>query len=148
MRNIIFLDIDGVLNSERSLFATGKFIIPYTIKNMVYDICDFGLDHIAVGMLKKICDECQCKIVISSSWGDCLSVDHFIHIFKQYDFDVSTILLGKISHDSSNRAANIKNWIHNHCKIDDVCVVIDDSLDLATMKNSVIINPDIYIIHA
>ena len=51
---VIFLDIDGVLNnrgSAEALGATSKF-----------------LDPVSVGLVARICKDCDAKIVISSSW--------------------------------------------------------------------------------
>lgn len=143
VNNIIFLDIDGVLNSERSMYATNTFVLPYTLKGRVAELHDFGLDPIAVGMLKKMCKECDCKIVISSSWGDVLQLHDFIHIFNQYNFDTSSILIGKISHDSSNRGVNIKNWLNNHATLDDKFVIVDDSTDIVGMKNAILVDPNV-----
>ena len=61
--NIIFLDIDGVLNSgefaERHYKETGKGLFMY----------DF-LDTVAVDSMKKFLDNHQdIRLVISSSWG-------------------------------------------------------------------------------
>lgn len=56
--NIIFLDVDGVLNSARSFTA---------YKDREDNICD-ALDPIAVEMIKLLCKECNAKIVWCSTW--------------------------------------------------------------------------------
>lgn len=61
-RKIIFLDIDGVLNTERHY--------EYCCKNGIASDERFGypFDPEAVANLKKIIDETGAEIVISSSW--------------------------------------------------------------------------------
>lgn len=61
-RNLIFLDFDGVLNSERSVVAyccRGD-------KKTYYE--GEGLDEIAVRLIRRLSEEGEADIVISSSW--------------------------------------------------------------------------------
>jgi hypothetical protein len=58
---ILFLDIDGVLNSARSFTGIGK---SYPTEKPE----DANLDPVAVGLLKAICREGDFKIFIHSSW--------------------------------------------------------------------------------
>ena len=61
-RKVIFLDIDGVLNTERHY--------EYCCKNRITSDERFGypFDPEVIGNLKKIIDETGAEIVISSSW--------------------------------------------------------------------------------
>lgn len=61
---IVFLDVDGVLNSHGSWIALGA-------------PSKGGLDPVAVGLVRKLCDETDARIVLSSTWrlgGDLLDV--------------------------------------------------------------------------
>ncbi len=70
---IIFLDIDGVLNSNRSFIA---------LKD-----CDVSeLDPIAVGMLQELVKRTNAEIVISSTWRLGKDLNYFRSIFAQYDW--------------------------------------------------------------
>ena len=60
--NLLFLDIDGVLNSARSMTAMGKRSSPQD------DVRETNFDPIAVGLLRKLCEECDLRIFIHSSW--------------------------------------------------------------------------------
>lgn len=51
---IIFLDIDGVLRSLASITVLGGN--------------NKGFDLTAVALIKKLCEEAPCKIILSSSW--------------------------------------------------------------------------------
>lgn len=55
--NVLFLDIDGVLNSE-------KYFLSLKEEHML----KMPLDHRCVERVKRIVDETGAKIVISSSW--------------------------------------------------------------------------------
>lgn len=59
---VLFLDIDGVLNSTRSAVAHDGFPHLLTPDHMqMFDIC-------AVGLVRKLCEETGAAVVISSSW--------------------------------------------------------------------------------
>jgi hypothetical protein len=60
MRKIIFLDIDGVLNTERWHCQTAS--------NELQDEYGYKFDPVAVTNLSKIIEETGADIVISSSW--------------------------------------------------------------------------------
>lgn len=60
MRKIIFLDIDGVLNTERWHCQTAS--------NELQDRYGYKFDPVAVTNLSKIIEETGADIVISSSW--------------------------------------------------------------------------------
>lgn len=69
MLKILFLDIDGVLNSTRSLLTHGR--LPQNFDDMsLFDPC-------AIGLLKRLCAEVDCKVVISSTWRLHFSVEEF-----------------------------------------------------------------------
>ena len=60
MRNVIFLDIDGVLNT--------KWWYTQMHRNTPKDKYGYTFDPRSVANLKKILDETGADIVISSSW--------------------------------------------------------------------------------
>ena len=62
MRKILFLDIDGVLNTERHQ----KYCKENVLDN--YDEYGYVFDPVAVKNLERIVNETEADIVISSSW--------------------------------------------------------------------------------
>lgn len=59
---ILFLDIDGVLNSERSSFAFNGYPHDFSAHDMAL------FDHVAVALVRKLCAVTGCVIVLSSTW--------------------------------------------------------------------------------
>ena len=62
MSKIIFLDIDGVLNTERQHDRCVEAGLAYV------DNFGYAFDPVSVANLKRIVDETGADIVISSSW--------------------------------------------------------------------------------
>ena len=138
MKKVIFLDVDGVLNSSRTLYE------------------DISLEDDLISNLKELVDKTGAKIILSSSWRlsieavsmlmdkldkfglvisgmTCDGVD--LNWLEKYEFDVTKKYLDtkfdydenrqiKITHD---RGAEIFKWLHDH----DDCtyVILDDEIE-------------------
>ena len=145
MRKIIFLDIDGVLNTK-FWYGQGK-----------KDKYGPTFDPTAVANLKKILDETGADIVISSSWKsfglsmlqrmwkyrnlpskiidvtpDCLDDEMLLHV----DLDNVDLLY--------NRGCEIKVWLKKHEKDISHYVILDDVKDILPEQESyfVWVDPD------
>ena len=138
MKKVIFLDVDGVLNSSRTLYE------------------DISLEDDLISNLKELVDKTGAKIILSSSWRlsteaiatlmdrldkfglaisgmTCDGVD--LDWLEKYEFDVTKKYLDtkfdwdenrqiKITHD---RGAEIFKWLHDH---DDCAyVILDDEIE-------------------
>ena len=138
MNKVIFLDVDGVLNSSRTLYE------------------DISLEDDLISNLKELVDKTGAKIILSSSWRlsteavatlmdrldkfglaisgiTCDGVD--LDWLEKYEFDVTKKYLDtkfdydenrqiKITHD---RGAEIFKWLHDH---DDCAyVILDDEIE-------------------
>ena len=138
MKKVIFLDVDGVLNSDRTLYE------------------DISLEDDLISNLKEIINKTGAKIILSSSWRlsteaiatlmdkldkfglaisgmTCDSVD--LDWLEKYKFDTTKKYLDtkfdydenkqiKITHD---RGAEIFKWLHDH---DDCAyVILDDEIE-------------------
>lgn len=73
---VIFLDFDGVLNSLRSCIAFHGYPFPES------DTWD-KFDLVAIGLMKKLCKETGAKIVLSTSWRLCMSVEDVKDMFHE-----------------------------------------------------------------
>ena len=138
MKKVIFLDVDGVLNSSRTLYE------------------DISLEDDLISNLKELVDKTGAKIILSSSWRlsteavatlmdrldkfglaisgmTCDGVD--LDWLEKYEFDATKKYLDtkfdwdenrqiKITHD---RGAEIFKWLHDH---DDCAyVILDDEIE-------------------
>ena len=138
MKKVIFLDIDGVLNSNRTLYE------------------EISLEDDLILNLKELVDKTDAKIILSSSWRlsteaiatlmdrldkfglaisgmTCDGVD--LDWLEKYEFDATKKYLDtkfdwdenrqiKITHD---RGAEIFKWLHDH---DDCAyVILDDEIE-------------------
>ena len=72
--NIIFLDIDGVLNSDAWLASENK-------KTLEYPLDQF--DPRTVKLLNRIIEKTEAKIVLSSTWRLNRSIEDIQEIFKK-----------------------------------------------------------------
>lgn len=116
--NVIFLDIDGVLNSL-AYFEENK-------NRGHADISDYHLQ-----MLAKIYHACDARIVLSSSWRE-LDVDD-IHVYWMYQYLLDELakydmeIIDKTPVVDMNRPLEIKTWLDNRPDKDEINFVsLDD----------------------
>lgn len=106
MKRILFLDVDGVLNSR--------------------DDCGLdGLGDSHLHQLKRIVDEVECVIVLTSSWR--LADDLTAKLMRAFDRHGIPIWIDLTPDLSGDRAEEIQAWIESHGPC--VGVVIDDDCD-------------------
>lgn len=124
---VIFLDVDGVLNSEMS-----------RNKDKSSNWMENEVSEIHLKELKRIVEETGAKIVLSSSWR----IDHPKHtgrdkivdpllkvlvtkmgIYGLEIMDVTPDLLGKA------RGFEIKSWLDEHSEVEKF-VILDDDRDM------------------
>ena len=80
--NIIFLDIDGVLNSHR------KLIEVYKKTHKPHSGYNYPFDEICLNNLKELVEKTNSKIVITSSWRkDEEGRNKIIQTLKDYSLD-------------------------------------------------------------
>lgn len=126
--NIIFLDIDGVLNSVDSAIAFYEWM-PKGTREQSED----KLDKVSIGLLRKLCMVTDAKIVISSTWRMGRVKEDFEEIFKRYgwvDFPYyGQTIIGYILFDigSRTRGHEIQHWLKEHPEIINYAIIDDDS---------------------
>jgi hypothetical protein len=135
---VIFLDLDGVINSDRSILVCGERLekfkgsdVPYYEKFLLSNV-----DPIAVEMINLLVEMTDAKIVLSSS--------HRKHFNKISDFvqrlEKTRQYFSKIGFDSERligwtpelldvRGREIQNWLDEHSEVAHY-VIIDDSADM------------------
>ena len=118
MKKIIFLDIDGVLNSSRYDKIRGQN--------------DGNIDESRMPLLKELVEKTNARIVLSSTWRshwerDCDTLDEkgreLNRVFGKYGLEISdkTPFLEKY-----DRANEIRLWLKNHSGEFDRFVIIDN----------------------
>lgn len=117
---IIFLDINGVLDSVESKLATDKRLGETK-----------RFDPISIGLIKRLCETTGALIVITSTLRKRLGPPEFIKIFSNYNWpEVGKYFGGVTSVSGSNdRELEISLFLHdikNSTKEDIEFIIIDD----------------------
>jgi FMN phosphatase YigB (HAD superfamily) len=123
---IIFLDIDGVLNSTSSA-------IVYNGYNQ--------LDPVSIGLLKELTVRTGAQIVISSTWRFRFNREEFIELFSKYGWKKAPIIsmTEKSVPDGVTRGHEIDEWLTRHKEITEF-VILDDSTDfLPEQRNNLVL---------
>jgi len=108
---IIFLDIDGVLNT-------------WGHENATYLKYHSHCDPILLSNLEKILEFFEdARIVISSSWGW-----EAIELFKENEFAYLHRIIDVTPREKRWRGEQIKQWLDNHLNAIDSYIVIEDEI--------------------
>lgn len=134
--NIIFLDMDGVLCNPRSSLATRN------------DGFYSYLDPIACLLVKRLCDDENAKLVISSSWRLNKDLDYMQSVLSAACPNLGNYILcsqtlwrttsNVFTNDSGNcnRGLEIKHWLDNHPSEYNRFVILDDNSDMEPLMDS------------
>jgi hypothetical protein len=120
---VVFLDIDGVLNSDPFLSEScqGRFV-PHG------DI----IDRIAVGFLNEIVEKSGAKIVISSSWRNGFKWDALVDLLRIVGVKGDIIDKTPRTFSYLPRGAEIAKWLSENPVDGMVC--LDDALDMTVVE--------------
>lgn len=116
---LVFLDVDGVLNSEQYVHEIGN------------EWDDNQIDPKAVARLNRLTDETDALIVVSSSWRLGVTIQHLRNTLAFHG--VKGYVLGATKYLGSDRANEIWDWIDSAKKksyIDSFVILDDDRLEL------------------
>lgn len=123
---VIFLDIDGVLNSHRTY---------YTLGNIDEWKC---LDPIAVGLIRRLCEKTNAWVVISSTWRILYDIEEFKKNFEDiYGWKIP--LIDITENLSVPRGQEIQKWLDENNEVNEY-VIIDDDSDMLPGQNFVSVN--------
>lgn len=151
---VVFLDIDGVLNSRRSFIAFSGIVGKHLPnEEFIHTMARTTIDPVAVGMINALCEETAANIVLSSTHR------HFFqHRFKQ-DKEMMNIkcqhylntlgltanLVGMTPRtDDAFRGEEIDMFLISHPEIEKF-VIIDDDLDFHVHHNDYLVHVDNHI---
>jgi hypothetical protein len=125
---VIFLDVDGVLNSEETcehwheITQGGNGFGGFFREEDAITISDTKWGESLVGRVRKIVEATGANIVISSTWRRHFSIEKFKEMFKLYGWDVPVI--GMTPKLSGGRGVEINAWLKNNPV--ESYVIIDD----------------------
>ena len=108
---VLFLDIDGVVNSEEFFEKRSKGLHPTDIDN-----------YMAL-LVNRIVEAAKCKVVLSSSWRG----------YAPGEAEIERMIGVKIhdrtprSTESMARGKEIKEWLDEHPEVDRYAIVDDDN---------------------
>ena len=143
---VLFLDIDGVLNSE-NWFAYRIYCVKNNMVNILMNFVDIDdrnikhkltmLDDRAIANLNRIIEETGCKVVLSSSWRSSIESENIftqnllkLKGFKYEFYDVTPRLW--FSDFSIRRGEEIKFWLDKESEKHEIesFVILDDDSDM------------------
>ena len=143
---VLFLDIDGVLNSE-NWFAYRIYCIKNNMVNILMNFVDTDdrnikhkltmLDDRAIANLNRIIEETGCKVVLSSSWRSSIESENIftqnllkLKGFKYEFYDVTPRLW--FSDFSIRRGEEINFWLDKESEKHEIesFVILDDDSDM------------------
>lgn len=110
---VIFLDIDGVLNSDEYFDK---------IKNSNIQGIENEVDIEKIKLLKKAIDETGAKVVLTSSWRYTRNAQHLKELLLQYN-----IFADSTPFFQNKRGLEIKKWLENNPNVKDF-VILDDEI--------------------
>lgn len=113
---IIFLDIDGVLNSDDFFEGTA---------NSDLQGIEREIDVEKIKLLKKAIDETGAKIVLSSSWRYMKKVQDLKELLSQYGISIT----GSTSFIEGKRGLEINQWLIEHPDVVDFVILDDEIFD-------------------
>lgn len=142
---VIFLDIDGVLNSVKTSQEwrnrTGKQ--GYGGYFREGDVCTD--EHIKWGIdlvfnLRMIVEETGSLIVISSTWRNDFSLNKFKEMFAVYGWNQAPIMAKTPYFSYKHRGREIKKWLEDNQV--DAYVILDDETDILEEQFQFWVNTD------
>lgn len=136
---VIFLDIDGVLNSGRSVIAFGYKAKEETDEPYVVRFARATVDMVSVGLLNRVLRDFDAKIVLSSTHRS--NFDHPNKLQKIQEYLTSLGVegercIGYTPNLNAMRGIEILTWIEDNSHIYQIenMIILDDSSDFLPMQ--------------
>lgn len=119
---IIFLDMDGVMNSDRDFTPLGPR------KGGQISTRPVGLFH--VQCLREIIEKTGAKIVISSVWRIHWTPDQFNAVFEVFGLPGNHVISRTPREPYGPRGKQINAWINEHNAHGSTFIILDDDADM------------------
>ena len=131
MARLIFLDIDGVLNSRHFILKMQG----------LFDNPAHQIDPDAVARLNKITDATGAFIVVSSTWRLPFVIFNNIQGLKDLlqDHHITGPFLGATPNSDGPRGNQIQDWLDSHMDLHvDSFIILDDDSDMGALTSRLI----------
>ena len=151
MNNIIFLDIDGVLNCQTFFesYHNSKKVLRKQLKSNEIDKSDYYKSQLCVERimwLNKLCADTKANVVISSTWRKNKTVEELQEILN--NSGATFKIIGKTGIDESRiRGVEISKYLDHYrgeLKLDCEYVIIDDDSDMLLQQQHNFFQTDNY----
>ena len=143
---VLFLDIDGVLNSE-NWFGYRLYCIKNNMFNEVINFVNTNderikyklsmIDDRAIANLNRIIEETGCKVVLSSSWRSCVEAENtlteYLLKLKGFKYELYDVTPRLWFNDFSiRRGEEIQSWMDKESEKNEIesFVILDDDSDM------------------
>ena len=113
---VIFLDVDGVLNSDEYFDK---------VRNLKIKGIENQIDVEKIKLLKKAVDETGAKVVLSSSWRFTLNEQPLRDLLSRYGIGVYS----RTPYIDWERGLEIKKWLSDNKDVEDFVIVDDEIFD-------------------
>ncbi len=111
---VVFLDIDGVINSHRTAIAFGGY--PHTFDG--YERAMF--DEVALALIRGIVKQAGASVVLSSSW-------RLTHEFALVGKALDLPIIDRTPSLCAPRGVEISFWLDKHPEVENYAIVDDDA---------------------
>jgi len=147
---VIFLDIDGVLNSDEHFIEihNDKKIFYKAYPNDEYinnlediikpNLFDISLEKLQ--LLKKIVRETNSKIIVSSAWRLMTKWT----LIEEYLINKGLPIIGTTPYILGNRGEEIRTYLKEHTEIDKFIILDDDVFDDFNELENYLVKTDFY----
>jgi hypothetical protein len=126
---VLFLDVDGVLNSHRSILTTGNCAHPHN-----YAERREMFDWTAIKLLQGLCAAGGIKVVLSSAWRLGMTKDDLARFAAFLGLPIID-LTPSAWEPHQRRGHEIKAWLDDHVEVIHYAIVDDDSDMLPQQKS-------------
>jgi hypothetical protein len=140
VKPILFLDIDGVLNSHaffkrRMSPEQAAELRAYPVPQTAEEHCREMIDPAAVALLGEILDKSGALIVISSSWRIVYTLGEIGRALDANGFQHRRSIIGVTPGGGGHRGAQIDEWLDLQCELPPAhFAILDDSDDMEPHK--------------
>lgn len=129
---ILFLDIDGVLNSVRSAIALNGY--------PCRERCHEKFDKVALALIRQACKKTGAKICLSSTWR--IGIKNILKFGKELDLPI--IAKTPQLFMSRRRGREIQEWLEDNQKVVCKYAIVDDDSDMLKEQLPFFVQTDNY----